>query len=140
VKVRPKSGTGVDGGRGKRIKMRDIKFKVWDNTFKKMVLCNEAKFIDGKLIGMKGVNWDSMVIPLEFTGLKDKQGKDIYEGDIVKYLHEMSYIEWRDGAFELVCNDKFATHLWNVILNKLEIIGNIYENPELIKGDNHLKK
>ena len=68
---------------------------------------------------------------MQFTGLLDKGGKEIYEGDIVRPLGDT--VSWtvyfKDGSF-LVGPLEEQTLLWSYLC---EVIGNIYENPELIK-------
>lgn len=80
----------------------------------------------------------------QFTGLTDKNGKKIFEGDILKCLDldgddYLSHIRYEDGAFVIDVRDfdfdctaigwAFSGHLDDV-----EIIGNIHDNPELLKG------
>ena len=69
---------------------------------------------------------------MDFTGLHDKNGKEIYEGDVVQYSYNdyetllKSPVEYHEGAFYPVCEiPEEARHF--------EVIGNIYENPELLK-------
>ena len=79
----------------------------------------------------------------QFTGLKDWRGDDIYEGDILMYCGEMKIIVvFNHGAFGYYSrSDDFITFSQNVNFSfwkndeddKFEIIGNIYDNPELIK-------
>ena len=79
----------------------------------------------------------------QFTGLYDKNGKEIYEGDILMYCGEMKIIVvFNHGAFGYYSrSDDFITFSQNVNFSfwkndeddKFEIIGNIYDNPELIK-------
>lgn len=75
----------------------------------------------------------------QFTGLHDKYGKDIYDGDIVKRKHlglekiyECRWVE-QFASYDISNN---ANHhfLHGLDVRKLEVIGNIYENPELLEG------
>ena len=73
---------------------------------------------------------------MQYTGLKDKSGKEIYEGDILLHHHRVKDwiqppIEWRDNLEDCgigVCGYKID----QACANDAEVIGNIYENPELL--------
>jgi len=132
-------------------KQREIKFRVWDKEGKK--LSDDFAFIfmswNGSLFqtisgddgGTEGyeeltettIPQRSRFVVSQFTGLLDKNGKEIYEGDIVK--------DDIGGIWKVGWNDEFLSwYLWNnggrsidAEEDTLEIIGNIYENPELLK-------
>lgn len=75
----------------------------------------------------------------QYTGLKDRKGTDIFEGDIVNIIRaeENGKVEWRenDAAFEVVGDCLEASFLENLYGRDVEVIGNIYDNPELLKGE-----
>lgn len=69
-----------------------------------------------------------------WTGLLDKNGKEIYESDIVKrtgYLPQEIWFE--DGGYLIGIKDNSDHHFYQAIAKQSEIIGNIHENPELLK-------
>ncbi|HDU6615401.1 TPA: hypothetical protein RFZ98_003104 [Listeria monocytogenes] len=79
----------------------------------------------------------------QFTGLKDKNGKKIFEGDIVGIIEIDAFgnLDWNrlkgkvmfsEGAWLVTDSGSFAIPLWSEI-NEIEVIGNIYENPELLE-------
>lgn len=114
---------------------REIKFRAYDYDTKKM-------YHD---INITFTTWGKILVELDFgdpsldyclpnctisqyTGLKDKNGKEIYEGDIIKIFshHNLLAQVTIPGIYEL---------LWTGESTVIEIIGNIYENPELLDKD-----
>ena len=116
---------------------REIKFRAWDSDLKKMFIHFSVRSTDGLIITPNGaVFYDGSIILMQYTGLKDKNGKEIYENDIVTFagIKEKFQIVWDEGGFILRL-------LWfNLFFEGIkgmsyygEVIGNIYENPELLK-------
>ena len=75
----------------------------------------------------------------QYTGLNDQNGASIFEGDIVSIPEEdeIGKVEWRedDAAFVVVCDhfeESFLENLWG---RDVEVIGNIYDNPDFLKGE-----
>ena len=89
--------------------------------------------------GLNGYFCDSKTVG-QYTGLTDKNGTRIFEGDIVKTSHGGSTyyakIEWDDGSFWVTNHDiQMPSYISEVSKTYLEVIGNIHDNPELLKGE-----
>lgn len=116
--------------------MREIKFRAWDKLRKcfeerPFVISKEGKTFYEYIGG--GQIEDYHLVLMQFTGLKDKNGKEIYSGDILKARYfngdlKVSAVEYneKECAFTL-SNGAFFGRFEN------EVIGNIYENPDLLK-------
>lgn len=114
--------------------MREIKFRAWFRETKMMSNGFDpfADFHELTRIGLQ--NADLM----QFTGLKDKNGKEIYEGDVVLIENERFVVEWGLRAWEFVRPDRRGEYQHGEITPlgaDTEVIGNIYENPELISKE-----
>jgi uncharacterized phage protein (TIGR01671 family) len=98
---------------------------------------DQFDFSDGGYLQFQDVDWDLDKYEwLEYTGLLDKNGKEIYEGDIVKDGNYVGVVEWGVGRAGFIAtggNQSMAmTTRFGSKAKDCEVIGNIYENPELI--------
>lgn len=130
--------------------MREIKFRAWDRKFKKWT----SYSIDDGLLMFYDDHaecWEisregERFILCQYTGLKNINGKEIYEGDIVRAV---GFSEWigvakysdKNQAFVFECIDK--NYRGNIVFMSqfgqgFKILGNIYENPELLEESNNV--
>ena len=131
------------------------KFRVWDETQHKMLQVDCIEFIDGKAYwveaspadgnvqgGNDGPVGDNSQLKLEqYTGLKDANGKEIYEGDIVKSSYKyaqpkISQVIMEDSNSYILGEDLATGNemLVSDHINEIEVIGNVHTNPELLEA------
>lgn len=123
--------------------MRELKFRVWEEREKEYDTFSYYLTADGVLyrnVYGQFIPTDSGYIIEQYTGLKDINGNEIYEGDILED-GEGEPFEYYAVKFE---NGKFIGSTQGVDedifeLTDLEVIGNIHENPELLEGKNNAR-
>ena len=130
--------------------MRELKFRAWanDHWVDWIPTCKTLGAYNASIIDTDGYTSeeDNPVIVEQYTGLTDKNGKEIYEGDILGGIFECCYIGWCDitKSFELFnCYEHYCMAcdgdiLWCELSDSdidLEVIGNVHENPELLRGE-----
>ena len=113
---------------------REIKFRIWHSDIQEMLYQFTLPMAGPGQDLNQAFSWLLKPI-MQFTGLKDKNGKEIYEGDIVSHSLDnstipLSVVSFEDGMF--VFSDKEYTTELIESLDYCEVIGNIYENPELL--------
>lgn len=146
--------------------MREIKFRAWDKNNKQMCEVTHLKFskcqylnvgyrrlLDRKMIDDNSLLDEKMngtCALMQYTGLKDKNDKEIYEGDVVRQYADCDeygcdiyfryLIEWDNEQLAYCGNEIQSKGLTNdryygTDMADYEIIGNIYENPELLESE-----
>jgi uncharacterized phage protein (TIGR01671 family) len=141
--------------------MREIKFRAYDSETESFIYSDQTyddawfEFKNEKLkaFAMHGMDagtiyeppqpiCDELEDPQEYTGIKDRNGKEIYEGDIIRPLNlngciSDGVIKFRHGCFIAlqISGEHYEECLGNLNNDHIVIIGNIYENPELLNGD-----
>ncbi len=109
---------------------REIKFRVWEPGTKIM-------FVPNSLPNPTASPDHTGSYTMQFTGLLDKNGHEIYEGDIVDYYGQHIQVIFMDkyGAFGLCGLEKWDCGYLPQMMGEIEVIGNIYENLELLKRE-----
>lgn len=123
--------------------MREIKFRAWDKEYKYM---DDNFFVrsTGEIYDYDFPTYDTPNIEIDeqegfilmqYTGLKDENGVEIYEGDILKLNDIITYVTWMDGAFHIITSEnQGGSALVQMRAKRFSVVGNIYEKPELLEG------
>ena len=136
--------------------MREIKFRAWLKEDKRMVNVETMDFTDKTIRCLKKnefinayllrrVSFDDVEL-MQYTGLTDKNGTGIYEGDIIKYkfpydrrLNHTSPVKFLEIETSFGIKDRYGNEipLYKITTNNFfEVIGNIYENKNLLEENN----
>lgn len=121
---------------------RLIKFRAWSDDLKSMGMPFEP--FDYEFMASGGT-FPLGTVFMQFTGIKDKNGNEIYEGDVVILTDlddestHTTYVKWMDGGFTLEWDYAFEDGSditligWATEYVSVEVIGNIFENADLLK-------
>lgn len=137
--------------------MKELKFRAWDKLAKKYVYPDKGYqghymlTLNGEFYNLQNGSGGDEYDVQPWTGVKDKDGKDIYEGDILVYEEDKDCTGEIDEVI-LVCQyqrynawfgfyepketaeDVYSGYYWLELADKCKVIGNIYENPRLTLG------
>ena len=122
--------------------MREIKFRAWCKAKKKLYevySISKYEIVVYDISNQKEYLCEDCEL-MQYTGLKDKNGVEIYEGDVVEMHSKLAHTKTRGGIFyeERACafmidDNIFKQYIPITVSDDIEVIGNIHENPELLE-------
>lgn len=112
--------------------MREIKFRVWDKGNNKMFIPYSIEFGENRVLkSQTSLVYFKNVELMECTGLKDRNGKEIYEGDILSNDEEYYKVVFENASYRAEI-EEYSLDLIDVAHCSI-VIGNVFENPELLE-------
>lgn len=135
--------------------MREIKFRAWDSDEKTMCPVYELHFGERIIVARVNARNGKMLLVfsdctetnlMQYTGVKDKNGVEIYDGDIIHFPYDWFgdsgkdfIVRWNESCCAFVREPISGSRMWGhasrEILSMCEVVGNIYENPELVSNE-----
>jgi len=119
--------------------MREIKFRAWEKDKREIISVYDIDF-KTKMINIRTGAWRTFyeIELMQYTGLKDEKGKEVYEGDVIIDHNGKGIIECIDSVASFRVNYKNGEAKWFIDYMEfdgwIEVVGNIYENPELMES------
>jgi uncharacterized phage protein (TIGR01671 family) len=123
---------------------RQLKFRAWDTLAKKFTYPDKGYqghyvlTLNGEFFNLQNGSGGDEYVVQQWTGLKDYERNDIYEGDIVRHeLDGIVYtqtVEWGNNSWEMIDTRLYSTPLITNLPN-FEVVGNIFEHSELLNNE-----
>ena len=128
--------------------MSELKFRVWDTHRKTIYPAQEIRFKNNELLAAWRIPGErclveGAVLIMQYIGAKDKNGVEIYEGDVIRENAGGKYrdyvVRWSDGKCGFIADTKALCKVFPCLnqgtAKYLEVVGNIYESPELVRNE-----
>jgi hypothetical protein len=132
------NSVSAQAGGNQADKRREIKFRAWDEKRKSFVVDGFVIYPDGKTEFPEGGwdlhGYDDGLLLMQYTGLTDKNGVEIYEGDLLRNTGEVWEVVFSSGEFKLICKSERGGNEIASMARFKKVIGNIYQNPELLEA------
>lgn len=127
--------------------MRELKFRAWDKNYQRMTPVDIIRYFDNTLVAIGNYSgfWDAInpeenYVLMQYTGTRDMNGEEVWEGDFVKWSNDLMLVEWLQYGFQLRHIVSRAVPgkvtigwlpLAPELSNRITVVGNLYENKDL---------